>query len=701
MRSRTSILVLIVLLAVVSSWAASPKPSLSLAKQPIAFEPNRGQTSSQVKYLARGSGYALFLTPREAVLRMRHRNARDSALRIQWLASDPAATMTPEQALSGRVNYLRGKDPANWLTNIQTFGKVRLAHIYSGIDLVVYGNQRNFEYDFVVAPQTDAKQIRLAFDGADRVSLDGNGDLVLQVGGDELRQHKPVVYQTIGGKKKMVDGRFLLAKDHTASFEIGEYDHTQPLVIDPTLSYSTYLGGSSDERGTAIAVDGSKRAYVSGITDSLDFPFKGGVQSSNHGKTDIFVTKMWATGGGVIYSTYIGGSSYDGDLVHSGIAVDRFGNAYVAGSTGSADFPGTLAGPGGNNDAFALKLNAAGNMLLYSVRFGSSAFDAAYALALDSDGNTYITGIVGTADNGDPNTFPTTAGAFGTTWSCDVECGFVTKLGPTGSVVYSGFLTGNRLRPTGIGIDGSRYAYVTGDVWNGLHTTSSAFMKNPPVKSAPCGICVITSAFVTKISPMGRAIVYSTYLGGDGGDSAEGIAVLNGNAYVTGSTGSTNFPTTPGAFDRTPSSSSNAFVTKLNTSGSGLVYSTYLGGSGVDGGKSIAVNSLGQAFVTGSTTSSNFPVKSAIDGTYNGGFDIFVTRLWATGGGLHYSTYFGGSFGGAPGTGGDDEGLAIRVDANSNAYITGYTISNDFPTTPGAFQRTLGGQDAFVVKIAP
>src|SRR5882724_6812805 len=375
MGPRTKILALIVLLAAVPTWAASHKPSLSFAKRPIAFEPNRGQTNSQVKYLARGNGHDLFLTPREAVLRMRHLNAKDSALRIQWIAADPSTSMTPEQELSGRVNYLRGKNQANWLTNIKTYGKVRFAHVYDGIDLVVYGNQRNFEYDFVVAPQADAKQVRLAFDGADRVSLDGNGDLVLQVGGDELRQHKPVVYQTVGGKKKMIDGRFLLAKDKTASFEVGEYDHTQPLVIDPTLSYSTYLGGSSDERGTAIAVDGSGRAYVSGITDSLDFPHKGGVQSSNHGRTDIFVTKMWATGGGVIYSTYLGGSSYDGDLVHSGIAVDRFGNAYVAGSTGSADFSGTLAGPGGNNDAFALKLNAAGNMLLYSVRFGSSADD--------------------------------------------------------------------------------------------------------------------------------------------------------------------------------------------------------------------------------------------------------------------------------------------------------------------------------------
>jgi hypothetical protein len=694
------LLALIVLLATVPTWAANSKPTLSLTKRPIAFEPNRGQTDPAVKYLARSSGSDLFLTSREAVLRMRHPNAKDSALRIRWIASDASANMTPEQELPGRVNYLRGKNAADWLTNIPTFGRIRLAHAYNGIDLVVYGNQQKFEYDFVVAPHADAQQIRLSFEGADKVTLD-RGDLVLDVAGDELRQHKPVVYQLIGGNKKMIDGRFLLARDNTASFAIGDYDRSQPLVIDPTLSYSTYLGGTGDERGTGIAVDSSGRAYVSGVTDSLDFPVRGGVQSHNRGATDIFVTKMWATGGGVIYSTYIGGSANDGDLFHSGVAVDRFGNAYVAGSTNSADFPGTLRGPGGNGDAFALKLNASGNILLYSVRFGSSAHDEASALALDPDGNVYVTGLVGTTESGDPQTFPITAGVFDTTWSCDVHCGFVTKLGSTGQLVYSAFIDGNRLRPTGIGIDGSRYAYVTGSVLSGLKTTSNAFMKTAPAKSAPCGTCVITTAFVMKISPAARAVTYSTYLGGNGGDSAEGIAVLNGNAYVTGNTGSTNFPTTSGAFRRTYAGGGDAFVTKLNTAGSGLVYSTYLGGNGGDSGNSIAVNSSGHAFVTGATTSSNFPVKSAIDSTYNGGFDIFVTRLWATGGGLQYSTYLGGSTGGAPGTGGDDQGLAIRLDANSNAYITGYTLSTDFPTTTGAFQRTLKGQDAFVAKIAP
>ena len=699
MRFRTGVVTFIFSLAVVCSWAASAKPSLSLALQPTAFEANRGQTSPQVKYLARGNGYDLFLTPREAVLRMRH-HAKDSALRIQWVAADPAPIITPEQELPGRVNYMRGKDSSSWLTNIQTFGKVRLAHVYDGIDLVVYGNQQDFEYDFVVAPHANAKQIRLGFDGADGVTLSNSGDLVLKVNGDELRQHKPVIYQSIGGEKKMIAGRFLLAKDNTASFEVGAYDHGQPLIIDPTLSYSTYLGGTNDERGTAIAADSSGRAYVSGVTDSLDYPVKGGVQSTNHGGTDVFVTKMWATGGGVIYSTYIGGSDFDGSDFFSGLAVDRFGNAYVAGETGSVDFPGTLTGPGGGTDAFALKLNATGNVLMYSVRIGGTAGDEADALALDSDGNVYLTGLVDhTGDNGDPQTFPTTPGTFDTTWNCDTYCGFVAKLGPTGNLIYSAFIDGSHLQPTGIGIDSSRYAYVTGWVRSGLRTTAGSVMPNPPTKNGSCGNC--TSAFAMKISPAAKSVAYSTYLGGNGNDTGRGIAVLNGNAYITGGTASTNFPTTSGAFHRTLKGTLDAFVTKLNTAGSGLVYSTYLGGTGLDEGHSIAVNSSGQAFVVGNTNSTDFPVKNAIDSTYNGGLDVFVARLWATGGGLQYATYFGGSTGDAPGTGGDDDGLSIRIDANDNAYITGYTQATDFPTTPGAFQRTLRGQDAFVAKIAP
>src|SRR5882762_5694652 len=462
MGPRTKILALIVLLAAVPTWAASHKPSLSFSKRPIAFEPNRGQTNSQVKYLARGNGHDLYLTPREAVLRMRHPNAKDSALRIQWIGADPSTSMTAEEELSGRVNYLRGKDSANWLTDIKTFGKVRLAHLYKGIDLVVYGNQRNFEYDFVVAPHADAKQIRLGFDGADKVALDRNGDLVLNVGGDELRQHKPVVYQTIGGKKKMIEGRFLLTKDKTASFEVGEYDHNQPLVIDPTLSYSTYLGGTGEDQGNGIAVDSAGRAYVTGQTDSADFPVKGGVQTNRAG-ADAFVTKMWATGGGVIYSTYLGGNGFDrGDA----IAVDRFGNAYIGGFTGSTDFPVT---PGafhsqnsGGGEGFVTKLSPSGSSLVYSLVLGGEEGDFVQAIALDSQQRAYVTG--GTSSESFPvkNAFQSTyTGQPPSSGGIDA---FITRLNSAGSdLEYSTYLDGHIASlGYGIAVDSTFHAYVTG-----------------------------------------------------------------------------------------------------------------------------------------------------------------------------------------------------------------------------------------------
>jgi len=706
MGPRTKILALIVLLAAVPTWAASHKPSLSFSKRPIAFEPNRGQTNSQVKYLARGNGHDLYLTPREAVLRMRHPNAKDSALRIQWIAADPSTSMTPEQELSGRVNYLRGRDPANWLTNIKTYGKVRFAHVYDGIDLVVYGNQRNFEYDFVVAPHADAKQIRLGFDGADKVALDRNGDLVLNVGGDELRQHKPVVYQTIGGKKKMIEGRFLLAKDNTASFVVGEYDHSQPLVIDPTLSYSTYLGGTGEDQGNGIAVDSAGRAYVTGQTDSADFPVKGGVQT-HRALPDAFVTKMWATGGGVIYSTYLGGNGFDrGDA----IAIDRFGNAYVGGFTGSTDFPVT---PGafhsqnsGGGEGFVTKLSPSGSSLVYSLVLGGEEGDFVQAIALDSQQRAYVTG--GTSSESFPvkNAFQSTyTGQPPSSGGIDA---FITRLNSAGSdLEYSTYLDGHIASlGYGIAVDSTFHAYVTGFTSSpDFPTTPGAFQrvfKAPTHPSDPHDVPGL-SGFVTKFSADGTTLSYSTFLGGTGDDVTKAIAVDSSNrAYVTGSAQSPDFPVKAGGLQTTRRGPSDAFVTKLQADGANLIYSTFLGGSGGDGGNSIAVNAAGHAFVTGATESSNFPVKNAIDATYNGHVDAFVTKLWATGGGLHFSTYLGGSTGPSSTDPGVDSGSSIRLDASDNSYVTGYTRSSNFPTTTGAYRRTLrGAQDAFVVKIAP
>jgi len=704
MGPRRNVFTLIVLLAALPTWAASQKPSLSYAKRPMAFEANRGQTDAQVKYLARGSGYTLFLTSREAVLRMRHADANDAALRIRWVAADPDAAMQGERELAGRVNYLRG-DGATWLTDLKTFGAVRLSGVYRGIDLVVYGKQQNFEYDFVVAPHADAKQIRLAFEGADKITMD-RGDLVLTVDGDELRQHKPVVYQQIGGKKRMIAGSFLLAKDNTASFELGSYDHSRPLVIDPTLSYSTYLGGAGEDQGNGIAVDSSGRAYVTGQTDSIDFPVKAGVQT-NKASTDAFVTKMWATGGGVIYSTYLGGNSVDRG---NAIAVDRFGNAYVGGLTDSTDFPVTAGAfhptNTGAGDGFVTKLSPSGSSIVYSLLLGGEESDFVSALALDSQQRVYVTG--GT----DSESFPVKNAYQSTYTSQPPSSGgisaFITRLNSAGSdLEYSTYLDGHIASlGYGIAVDSTFHSYITG--WTSspdFPTTVEAFQRvfKAPTHPGDPHDTPGLSGFVTKFSADGRALAYSTFLGGTGDDVTTAIAVDSSNrAYVTGSAQSPDFPVKDGGFQTTRRGSSDAFVTKLQADGAGLIYSTFLGGSGGDGGNSIAVNAAGHAFVTGSTSSSNFPVKNAIDASYNGNTDAFVTKVWATGGGLHYSTYLGGSVGPSATNPWQDAGLSLRLDSSDNAYVTGYTRSSNFPTTTGAYRRTLhGAQDAFVVKIAP
>jgi len=704
MGPRRSVFTLIVLLAALPTWAASQKPSLSYAKRPMAFEANRGQTDAQVKYLARGSGYTLFLTSREAVLRMRHADANDAALRIRWVAADPDAAMQGERELAGRVNYLRG-DAATWLTDLKTYGAVRLSGVYRGIDLVVYGKQQNFEYDFVVAPHADAKRIRLAFDGADKITVD-RGDLVLAVDGGELRQHKPVVYQQIGGKKRMIAGSFLLAKDNTASFELGAYDHSRPLVIDPTLSYSTYLGGAGEDQGNAIAVDSSGRAYVAGQTDSTDFPVKAGVQT-NKASTDAFVTKMWATGGGVIYSTYLGGNSVDRG---NAIAVDRFGNAYVGGLTDSTDFPVTAGAfhptNTGAGDGFVTKLSPSGSSIVYSLLLGGEESDFVSALALDSQQRVYVTG--GT----DSESFPVKNAYQSTYTSQPPSSGgisaFITRLNSAGSdLEYSTYLDGHIASlGYGIAVDSTFHSYITG--WTSspdFPTTVGAFQRvfKAPTHPGDPHDTPGLSGFVTKFSADGRALAYSTFLGGTGDDVTTAIAVDSSNrAYVTGSAQSPDFPVKAGGFQTTRRGSSDALVTKLQADGAGLIYSTFLGGSGGDEGNSIAVNAAGHAFVTGSTSSSNFPVKNAIDASYNGNTDAFVTKVWATGGGLHYSTYLGGSVGPSATNPGQDAGLSLRLDSSDNAYVTGYTRSSNFPTTTGAYRRTLhGAQDAFVVKIAP
>jgi hypothetical protein len=666
---------------------------------PLSFEPNQGQTAAQVQYLSQGSGYTLFLTSTGSVLSLQQPvDATDPtslstvsttstgvALAMNLVGSNPQATVVGQDQLPGASNYFLGNNPNQWHTDIASYGKVAYQDVYPGVNLVYYGNQQQLEYDFVVAPGVDPGLIRFNIQGAENVSLDASGNLVLQTASGNVLEHAPVLYQQVGGTQHAVSGQFVLFGASELGFQVGTYNKGLPLVIDPVLSYSSYLGGNSNDRGLGIAVDGSGNAYVTGFTLSTNFPTTTGAFQTHYGggaSYDDFVTKLNASGTALVYSTYLGGNNTD---VGNGIAVDGSGNAYITGYTLSTNFP-TTAGAfqtsyGGGYDAFVTKLNASGTALVYSTYLGGNNDDYSLGIAVDGSGNAYITGET-TSTN-----LPTTTGAFQTSIGSSQNA-FVTKLNASGTaLVYSTYLGGNDSdEGYGIAVDGSGNAYVTGYTQStNFPTTHGAFQTS---------IGGSQNAYVTKLNASGTALVYSTYLGGNGNDRGIGIAVDgSGNAYVTGETTSTNFPTTHGAFQTSIGGSQNAYVTKLNASGTALVYSAYLGGNGIDWGLGIAVDASGNAYVTGETTSTNFPTTTgAFQTSIGGSQNAFVTKLNASGTALFYSTYLGGN--------GTDAGNGIAEDGSGSVYIIGVTTSTNFPTTSGAFQTSLNGsQNAFVAKF--
>src|SRR3989475_595706 len=593
---------------------------VAYGKLPLIFEANQGQTDPQVKFLSRGSGYTLFLTPTVAVLALREgasaRNVVDGSpaakrergqplqgtvLRMKLLGANPTPGVTGVEELRGRSNYFIGNDPAKWRANVPTYAKVEYRDVYPGVNLVYYGNQRQLEFDFIVAPGADPQRIRLRVEGADRLDLDAQGDLVVHTGGAQVRLQQPHVYQMANGVRQEIESRYVLNDHHQVEVWVAAYDTHKPLVIDPTLAYSTYLGGNSLDEGFGIAVDSLGQAYVTGVTASLDFP---------------------PTAPALVYSTYLGGTGCEEGF---GIAVDAPGNAYVTGNTFSPNFPPTAGAfqprfGGGDNDAFVTKLNtlASGSAsLVYSTYLGGTSDENGFGIAVDSTGNTYVTGQTGSLD------FPTTTGAFRPSFAGGFIDAFVTKLNPTGAALaYSTYLGGTGDEDGfGIAVDATGNAYVTGITFSpDFPTTAGAFQP-----SSPGG-----DAFVTKLNPSGAALVYSTYLGGTGSDLGFGIAVDSfGHAYVTGQPFSSDFPTTEGAFQTTFGGGGgfDAFLTKVNPAGAALVYSTYLGGTSDDFGLGIAVDSFGNAYVTGFTGSLDFPTLGAFQTTSGDGADAFVAKF--------------------------------------------------------------------------
>jgi Beta-propeller repeat/FG-GAP-like repeat len=691
----------------ITDRSASARLVESYGKLPLSFEANQGQTNGEVKFLSRGKGYTMFLTAdgavmklrvpgkenkqsgavREAALKCRERGIeteRSAVLRVKLVGANREARVEGAEELPGRSNYFLGNDPSQWRINVPNYGRVKYGSVYPGVDLVYYGNEGQLESDFIVGAGKDAGAIRLRISGARRLRITREGNLEIKMGGGEVVLGKPIVYQRAksnGGsagetEKQFIAGHYTMKGRQEVGFEVASYDKSEPLIIDPVLRYSTYLGGSGYDQGYAVAADASGNAYVTGYTYSTNFPTENPLAGTTAGYSDVFVTKLNATGDALVYSTYLGGSSYDAGY---GIAVDAESNAYVTGYTYSTNFPtanpyqSTLAG---GDDAFVTKLNAAGNALIYSTYLGGSYGDEGNGIAVDAGGNAYVTGYTYSTNFPTENPFQATSGG-----NYDA---FVTKLNAAGSaLIYSTYLGGSDAESgNGIAVDAEGNAYVTGYTYSTNFPTVNAYQASLGGGDY--------DAFVTKFDGLGNAVFYSTYLGGNGDDDGYGIAAdTGGNAYVTGYTYSTNFPT-KNPFQATLAGEDDAFVTKLNAAGSALIYSTYLGGSDAEGGDGIAVDAGGNAYVTGFTYSTNFPTKNPFQATLAGEDDAFVTKLNAAGNALIYSTYLGGSY--------NDEGNGIAVSAGK-AYVTGYTYSTNFPTK-NPFQATLAGDDdAFVAKI--
>ncbi len=661
---------------------------------PLVFEPNRGQVDGDVRFLSRGTTYTVLLSPDKTVLAL-YPNAvsgdpgkqpQPSTVTLELADSNRQVSPEGVDLLPGKSNYFIGKEPAKWIAGIPQYGKVEFKSIYAGIDLVYYGKDGKLEYDFVLSPGADPRTLRFKVKGARTVELSGDGNLSLEASDGTIELRKPVIYQEVNGVRRTIAGNFALRSDNEIGFDLATYDVSKPLVIDPVLSYSTLIGANNSTQVQGIAVDSSGNAYITGTTFATNYPTVAPFQSINKGYSDVFVTKLNPAGNVILYSTYLGGSAFD---TGRAITVDSSGSAYVTGNIGSGDFPTT---PGAFmttcssicNTPFVTKFLTNGT-LAYSTFMGGSNV-AAWAIAVDSTGAAYITGSAASSDLPLVNPFQTTPAG-----------GFLQKLNPTGSGLdYSTYLGGGGDWGQGITVDTSGSAYVVGS------TTAPNFPLKNPIQSSQVGVN-LPNAFITKFSPDGSSLMFSTYLGGSSpfffsyaGDFATGVAVdPSGNVHVVGTSSSCDFPLTLNALNTdcvNTSYTQKIFVTTLNSSGSQILFSTFLQ-NGFSSG--IAVDNAGNSYVTGTTTSNSFPLLNPIESTSQQSSSIgFVTEL-NPGGKLLFSTYLGATAGGSQAAG-------IAVDGHGAIYVAG-AGQGDFPLLhpipSQVFQKTY--YTLFLSKISP
>lgn len=692
---------------------------------PMLFEAVDRLESGERGFVARGAGYQAAISTRGMHLALRipavpgddaPAPGRIAVIGIAFRDASQDASVRAFDEQPTRIHHLRGRHGIVDSTDVATYAKVAIDSLYPGIDAVFYGNGQRLEYDLIVAPGADPSAIRLEIDGAAGIELADGGDLRLDTGRGTMTLHRPLAYQERDGKREPIDSVYVIDGGSHVSIRVGAYDRSRRLVVDPVVSYATYLGGSLYDRGTAIAVDANGNAYVTGFTTSSDFPVVSAYDRAlgKRGDTDVFVAKLNAAGTGLVYATYLGGSS--GIDRATGIAVDAGGNAYVTGMTSGSDFPVSsnayqtgISGGG----AFVTKLAPAGNALAYStyVRGATVA-----SIAVDASGNALITGNA-------TSLFATTPNAIQQTLPPQLAtAGFVLKLDASGTAPhYATFLPGSgSSQANAVAVDVQGNAYVAG--WTAAVDFPVVNGYQPVLKGQKDG-------FVAKINPAGSRFVYSTFLGGSLDDAINAIAVdADGNAYIAGETYSSNYPSlnafqpTKSGFRLVNSSLGNAFITKLDATGSVLRYSSFLGGEictsycqslgglpqyAADAAYGVAVDQEGHAFVTGLATTYTFPLvdSSSPRKQQDNQDSAFVAKVSASGAKLLFSTFVRTGYGIT-----DDKATyfppgaatGVATDAHGAAYVTGYMDgSGQFEPTPGAFQTANGGsQGAYVVKFA-
>jgi hypothetical protein len=715
-------------IAAVDARGSSDGLSAALLRKgwPMFFEPGLVRTGGLTNFVARGPNYQIVVSPADVNFILHRpqsppernslrreesiclRNAEARIVHMSFSSANSQANIFGTAEMQGKVNYLVGNDPAQWRTQLPTFASIKVEALYPGVDLVYYGNHGQLEYDFTVAPKADPSRISFHFDGADKLAVNAQGELLVSLGDAQLSQHRPLIYQLIRGARHEITGGYQLKDTNIVSFTIGPYDHDWPLIIDPVFSYATYFGGNAGDTGLAIKVDSDGSVYLAGETLSTQFPAAAAgnpFQSQMHGGSvsgDAFVAKLDNTGLKLLYFTYLGGSADDGAY---DLAIDTAGNTYITGFTVSADFPtknALFSQINGTQDpnfhvypveAFVAELNTNGSALVYSTYLGGSASDVGSSIALDPLGYTYVAGYTFSTDFPLVNPLQRLLGG--------ASDAFVAKFVPGGtSLVYSTYLGGvGTDQGEGIAVDAAGYAYVAGSTASAdFPITSSASQTN---LNGPSGVkSTVFDAFLTRIAPDGTALVYSTFLGGTNNEFGYRVAIDgSGNAYLAGTTQSADFLRTnsvnlPIGEDGTNALNFDAFLTKFDPTGA-VLYSAQFGGTDNDVAWGVAVDDTGRAFLVGITLSTNFPVVNPFGlfrAANSGAKDVFVVAFDTRAASVLYSGYLGGAS--------DDFGYAITVDSEANAYISGMTLSSAFPTTAAPLQGTLmGSGDSFIVKI--